>query len=256
MNKPYSMVSLAPTESPSLSQVVNTPSSSNTSASVALAKAADLEARQIIMGRLVHDFANVVTGILSLSETSIDEVPTGSPVFEALELIKESAWRAHSLLRTISDLSPNRRTAGVPVEGDLWVARSMSLLQSLTPKGARFESKLSAGTPALAVDEADLRCALFAIFLVIQHRFGAVSVELCTRTVGKYYRFEWTLLPPFVGDFTGLANTGEDTPEHIYFTARQKWLLAFAQRCHAELHFSDNSAITKPVVTLEIPIAY
>ncbi len=246
------MLSLVPSDT--LSPHLSSEPAQSSPVAVALAKAADLEARQIIMGRLAHDFANVVTGILSLSETSIDEVPRGSPVHEALELIKESAWRAHALLRTMSELNPTRRTAGVPVEGDLWVARSMSLLQSLTPKGARFESKLSAGTPSLAVDEADLRAALFSIFLVIQHRFGAVSVELSTRTTGRLYRLDWTLLPPFTGDFTGMASTSEDTPEQVYFTSRQKWLTAFAQRANAELFISEKPDLSMPVVSLSIPI--
>lgn len=246
------MLSLAHTDS--LSTQLSEEPAQSSSISVALSKAADLEARQIIMSRLAHDFANVVTGILSLSETSIDEVPKDSPIYEALELIKESAWRAHALLRTMSDLNPTRRTAGVPVEGDLWVARSMSLLQSLTPKGARFESKLSGGTPSLAVDEADLRTALFSIFLVIQHRFGPVSLELSTRTIGHLYRFDWTLLPPFTGDFTGIPSATEDTPEQVYFASRQRWLASFSQRTHAELYISEKLDISAPIVSLSIPI--
>ncbi|MDX2109871.1 MAG: hypothetical protein SFY80_06460 [Verrucomicrobiota bacterium] len=108
------------------------------------------EARNIILSRLAHDFANAVTGITSLSESCIDDAPAGSPLRESLEMIHGTILQAHGILRTMAAI--NQSSHGQQYVPPLsWIAENSHLLQVLLPKGTRLEIALHRSAQVLSL---------------------------------------------------------------------------------------------------------
>ena len=122
-----------------------------------LATAAWKETLAMLTMGLAHDFNNVLTGILSLSDSYLSQIDAQHPFNEGLALIKQNALHASQLVHRIVNL--HRHKTGERGYHDLnaIVADTMELLQKVIPKRIELQSELAAGELALYVDATELR---------------------------------------------------------------------------------------------------
>jgi PAS domain S-box-containing protein len=106
---------------------------------------------------LAHDFCNVMTGIVGLSETFESSVEVDSPVRSGLSLIRETAMQASRLAHRIRQL--HQGTPGERSYQDLneSIGNLTDLLQKFLPRGVRVRTDLTPGQLPLYVDAVELQ---------------------------------------------------------------------------------------------------
>jgi signal transduction histidine kinase len=122
-----------------------------------LATAAWKETLAMLTMGLAHDFNNVLTGILSLSDSYLSQIDAQHPFHEGLALIKQNTLHASQLVHRIVNL--HRHKTGERDYHDLnaIVADTMELLQKVIPKRIELKRELAAGELPLYVDATELR---------------------------------------------------------------------------------------------------
>lgn len=115
---------------------------------------------------LLHDFSNVMVGLCSLSENALDDAEPGTPLRDDMEIIRDSAIRAHQLIRRIAQL--NSADAQPPTLIDLceWLRGEVETFRATLPKGSEVAVPDKGRTVLLNVSETLLRD--FLLMLVAQ----------------------------------------------------------------------------------------
>jgi signal transduction histidine kinase len=115
------------------------------------------EGRTTATKGLLHDFSNVMVGLCSLSENALEEIPEDSPLHGDMEIIRDSAVRAHQLIRRISAL--NSLDAAYPSLVDLgaWLKGETDTFRAAMPKGSDVTADGQPGTLLVHVKEGVLR---------------------------------------------------------------------------------------------------
>ena len=114
---------------------------------------------------MVHDFCNVMTGIVGLSETFEATVQEESPLRNGLGLIKETAMQASRLAHRIRQL--HQGTPGSRSYQDLneVLTGMVALLEKVLPRRVRIVTELTTGQLPLYVDPVELQQAIVNLAL-------------------------------------------------------------------------------------------
>ena len=131
--------------------------------SVLAARLAVMEARRSCVRGLVHDFNNVMVGLCSFSEGLLLDMEPDDPRYEDLDLIRESAFRAHGLLRSIGSVNRGDDLDSGPLNLALWLPTQEPLYAALVDKGARVTFNIDPGLPWLGVADLALRDLLLVV---------------------------------------------------------------------------------------------
>ena len=131
--------------------------------------------------RLVHDFNNLLTGILSLSDAYLQQVDEGNPVREGLSLMNQNARQATMIVREIMRLYQEQPAK--PSYQDLvhLVPHSCELLNRVLPRHTAI--KIETGLRALPVyvDAVGFRRTFISVALVLAEAMPA-QAELSVKT--------------------------------------------------------------------------
>jgi signal transduction histidine kinase len=114
---------------------------------------------------LAHDFCNIMTGIISLSETYQAELETNSRLREGLELIRATAMEASQLAHRFRQL--HQGTPGEKNFHDLnEIVRSMAeVLRKVLPRRVKVAVELAPGQCPVYLDAVELRQVLVNLAL-------------------------------------------------------------------------------------------
>ena len=106
---------------------------------------------------LAHDFNNLMSGILSLTELMIAQMPPDSPMTPTLTLVKQSSLQASQLIQRIVSL--HRSKTGVRQYLDLnqVVPELVELICKVLPRRIRVETKLAEGQLPVYMDGVEFR---------------------------------------------------------------------------------------------------
>ena len=106
---------------------------------------------------LAHDFCNIMTGIVSLSETFQAELGENSSLREGLNLIRTTAIEAGQLTQRIRQL--HQGTPGEKNYHDLneIVSTMAGVLQKVLPRRVRVQTELEQGQLPVYLDQVELR---------------------------------------------------------------------------------------------------
>lgn len=123
------------------------------------------ESLGVIGRRLVHDFNNLLQGVLGHAELAALDMPAGSRARDSLDRAVDSGMRAAALCRqflacaaTTSQSSPVAEVSGL-------VEESLPLLRAVAKRNLSVERLLEPGLPELDLPAADLRQILFNLVL-------------------------------------------------------------------------------------------
>ncbi|HNX04270.1 MAG TPA: hypothetical protein PKI32_02140 [Opitutales bacterium] len=129
---------------------------------------------------LLHDFSNVMVGLCSISENALDDAEPGTPLRDDMEIIRDSAVRAHQLIRRIAQL--NSADVQPPSLIDLceWLRNEVETIRATLPKGSNVVVPDKGRSVLINVSESRLRD--FILMLVagvsLHHSRGRVAMHV------------------------------------------------------------------------------
>ena len=141
-----------------------------------------------LMGRLasgvVHDFNNLLSIVLSLTDLARGQLPPDHPVHADLRRIDEASEQAAGLATQLLALSKQRPTPARRVDLNLVSRRTLELLRATLPWSVTLEAELSHGELPILADETQVQQVLMNLCLNARDampRGGTLRVETFLR---------------------------------------------------------------------------
>ena len=147
-----------------------------------LAAARRLEAVGRLSGGLAHDLNNLLAPILSVSGVVKEELPTGSPLRDDLDEIRDAARKARDLIRALQTLSRKNGATLERLRVAPLASESEALLRGFAGPRFAFALEVEADVPEVVADRPLLELALAN--LVANAREGAVHGREIRMEVG------------------------------------------------------------------------
>ena len=147
-------------------------------------KAIVQEGRAAATRGLLHDFSNVMVGLCSISENAVDDLPEDNPLHDDLSIIRDSAMRAHQLIRRIVQLNSMEPAEPDLIECRSWLTAELESLRAVLPKGSEVAVDQQCPVLFLRSREDALRDSLLVLALAAARRHRSrVNLVLCVGTV-------------------------------------------------------------------------
>lgn len=153
-----------------------------------------MEAIGTLAGGIAHDFNNILFSIIGYSELSLDELEENSPLQNNLYEILEASKRATDLVRQILTFSRQTEHELSPVQIDLIVKETLTLLRASLPTTIEIRKNIKTDAMALS-DPTQIHQILMNLCVNASHAMrekGGIlavdleSVEIDTDLSGKY----------------------------------------------------------------------
>jgi nitrogen-specific signal transduction histidine kinase len=136
--------------------------------------------------QLMHDFNNLLQGMLGNVQLAALDLPSGSRTKASLDRAVEAGMRAAGLCREFQACAS---TAVAPVsELSTVVSESRALLRAVVRKGVDIECQLAAGLPHLDINASDVRQILFNLALNASEAIGQHRGRLRISTGRRWLR--------------------------------------------------------------------
>lgn len=151
-----------------------------------LARAVVQESRAAATRGLLHDFGNVMVGLCSISENALEEVDFQHPLRDDLEIIRDSAFRAHHIIRRIVALNPSDPSESDLIDCETWLRGELETLRSVLPKGSEVRFDQTGETFWIQASDEALRDILLVIAHTAARRRGTrILLKVVTRQQGN-----------------------------------------------------------------------
>jgi hypothetical protein len=143
---------------------------------------------RFVLGRVIHDLSNSISGISSLSRFHLRGVIADPELKESLELIQQSAESSRNLIVAVANfLNPMGSSEEVIKAADL-VRETGQLISLLIPKSLQFETRTEGGDSDLICvfrDRFSSQVLTVAAFQFQETRAPAGKVSLECETKGE-----------------------------------------------------------------------
>ena len=140
-----------------------------------------MEAIGTLAGGIAHDFNNILFSIIGYSELSFDELEENSPVRKNLREILEASKRATDLVRQILTFSRQTEHEFSPVQIDLIVKETLTLLRASLPTTIEIRKNIKTDAMALS-DPTQIHQILMNLCVNASHAMrekgGILAVDL------------------------------------------------------------------------------
>jgi PAS domain S-box-containing protein len=152
-----------------------------------LRQAQKMEAMGRLAGGVAHDFNNILTAILGLSEMALTALPNGSPVRDDIEEIRQSGLRAANLTQQLLAFSRRQVTSPRVLSLDAVIEGLSKMLRRIIGEHVELVLDLGASASALRADVGQIEQLLMN--LVVNSRDamakgGRVTVRTETAVFG------------------------------------------------------------------------
>ena len=140
---------------------------------------------EFVLGRLIHDLANSISGIESLSRYHLRGNIADSELKESLELIQQSANSGRDLLVAVGNLLHPTEIREELVRVSEIVTETGKLLVALMPKSIQFQAQIgTVDTDAISVSRSAFQRAILTLLAVNlgSRRVSAGMIELQSST--------------------------------------------------------------------------
>jgi hypothetical protein len=180
------------------------------------------EGRTAATKGLLHDFSNVMVGLCSLSENALDETEPGSPLHDDMEIIRDSAVRAHQLIRRIVTLNNIEEDEATLIELGVWLDNEAETLRATLPKGSEVNIHDGGKTTLLHIRETQLRDFILMITAsVARSRRNRLTLEMDINSSGDDCILKSTFSDSQPGHFTNTP-PGERMLNNMLMSAMAK----------------------------------
>ena len=123
--------------------------------------------------RLVHDFNNLLTGILSLSDAIVSQVTPDHPLHEGLSLMNQNARHAAEIVEQISRLYREKPGSASYQDMNQLADAFGALLQRILPRQTSLVVELSPGSLPVYVDPVEFRKHVLTIAFLFAEALSA-----------------------------------------------------------------------------------
>ena len=134
-------------------------------AETALLQAAKLESLGVLAGGIAHDFNNLLTGILGSADFLLSQVPPGSHLQPAVQVIARASERASKLTRQMLAYSGRGQFVVENLNLSSQVRQILILLEASIPKHVNLTLDLEDGLPAIDADAGQLQQLVMNLIL-------------------------------------------------------------------------------------------
>lgn len=148
-----------------------------------------LEALQAMAEGIVHDFNNILAGIIGYSDLALDEAEPGSDLHLTLSMVMADARRGADLVREILTLSQNRQTEKQTIQLRPLVKAVIKRLRPLLPDNIDVHQDIPADTLFVFGDLVQLYLLISGLYFrvgdVLGQTGGIVKVVLKKALIKK-----------------------------------------------------------------------
>ena len=116
-----------------------------------------LEDAAVIVGRMAHEFGNVLTGILGFTELSLAQVVAGTPLHQFLIEVHQSSQQGARLTTALKQFSQRSGARGRPTDLAAVVAEEEIRRRQQWGRGITLQTSIPADLPPVALDAEPLR---------------------------------------------------------------------------------------------------
>jgi signal transduction histidine kinase len=181
---------------------------------------------RFVLGRVIHDLSNSISGISSLSRFHLRGVVADPELRESLELIQQSADSSRNLIVAVASfLNPMRSSEEILKASDL-VRETGQLISLLIPKSLQFETRIESGESDLIYVFRDLFFSQVVTAAALQFQetrapVGKVSLECDTKGEWIEVGYRSSVEPPYTFDaalIDRFGNVGPDVTTRVETT--------------------------------------
>jgi len=115
-----------------------------------------LEAIGVLSGGIVHDFNNILLGIVGHAELVLREAPLGDQSREDLQRVLKAAERGRELVKRILQFSRDTEVLRVPLRLERTLDEAIRLLRASLPSTIEIRAELDPATPVVMSDETQI----------------------------------------------------------------------------------------------------
>ncbi len=122
-----------------------------------LSTAAWKETLALLTMGLAHDFSNIMSGILSLTELMLAQAGPDDPTKPTLDMVKQSSLQASELVKRIVNLYRSKTGMHQYVDFNQAVTELVDLVGKVLPRRIQVETELAPGQLPVYMDEVEFR---------------------------------------------------------------------------------------------------
>jgi PAS domain S-box-containing protein len=122
-----------------------------------LHQAQKMEAVGLLAAGIAHDFNNLLTTIIGQTEVSLDDLDLGSPIFDNLVLVRDTALRAASLTRQLLLFSRKQPMEPKKINANRTVVDILRMLRRLIGEDIKIEVEPEPDLWSIEADEGNLQ---------------------------------------------------------------------------------------------------
>lgn len=191
------------------------------------------EARETLGRALVHDLANIVTGMNTLSEALIEEIPEDDPNVETVQYLADSTARIMRLLRRVDAVTGRREREMEVLDLHAWLEEELPFLRILMRSPGKVEIARPCGMVPVEVAPGVLRdLLLLLVRLAQQQAEGPAELRLALQPAQREANLHVGIVGRQLMDPPGTGNslrwlTQESAP-------MQSLMLAIQSLCEAQ----------------------
>jgi signal transduction histidine kinase/CheY-like chemotaxis protein len=119
-----------------------------------------LETAGRLVGRVIHDFNNILTGIVGFTELSLGQLPQGSPAHAMIREAYQATQQGTQLINQLTFLGKRSTPDSQPVSLAAVVEAERRRLEDTWSEGIELQVELADDLPCLAIDVESLRLVL------------------------------------------------------------------------------------------------
>jgi PAS domain S-box-containing protein len=147
-----------------------------------LDQAQRMEAIGALAGGIAHDFNNILYPIIGMSEMLLEDLPTGSPEYQNVEVIFKAAKRAGDLVRQILSFSRQTEHQKIPVRIQHILKEVLNLTRSTIPSNIEITQFLQSDCDLVMADPTQIHQIAMNLITNAYHAVekagGSISVQL------------------------------------------------------------------------------
>ena len=151
-----------------------------------LLQAQKMEAMGRLAGGVAHDFNNILTAILGLSEIALTTLPKDSPTREDLEEIRKSGLRAANLTQQLLAFSRRQVTSPRLIDLDVTVAGLAKMLRRIIGEHVELEIETGAGGATVKADPGQIEQLVMNLAVNARDAMpkgGVIKIAVATQEV-------------------------------------------------------------------------